>query len=160
MTKAKDGPRAARVDGWTKARREQFLDHLAATAHVGEAAEAVGMTTTGAYMLRRRDAAFAEQWRAAILCGYDRIEAALIRKALGMSHAPVVDSAATGTEPGPGEIDVNIATHLLARHRATVQNTGRKVAATALRATRDATAATLLRKLEAVEKRIRARDGA
>lgn len=148
----------ARSNGWTKERRELFLDQLAATAHVGEAAEAVGMTVTGAYALRRRDDGFADQWRAALLCGYDRIEAAMIRKALGMSHEPVVDSAATGNVPGPGEIDVNIATHLLARHRATVEKTGRKVAGASLRATRAATAATLLRKLAAVEKRIKARE--
>lgn len=68
--------------GWTQQRRERFLDHLAATCNVTAAVEAVGLSITTVYALRRRDPAFAEQWRMALLAGYDRLEEMLLRKAI------------------------------------------------------------------------------
>lgn len=134
----------------TRKARETFLDALAATAHVDMAVAAAGFSTQTAYAWRRRDEAFAHDWRLALLAGYDRIEAALIRKALGLKdHAPVVDSAATGIPPESGEIDVNVALLLLARHRPTVDRAMAEPKAQAFRAPRDASEAALLAKLKA-----------
>ena len=55
-------PRAPRRDGWTPARREQFLQHLAAGLHVKRACALVGMSRPKAYALRGRDAGFARGW--------------------------------------------------------------------------------------------------
>ena len=50
---------ATRHDGWTPARRTQFLDHLAHDGSVRTACSRVGMSREAAYRLRRRDALFA-----------------------------------------------------------------------------------------------------
>lgn len=142
----------------TEVARELFLDHLAASAHVIDACAAAGFGADDAYALRRRDPKFANEWRMALLTGYDRIEAALIRKALGCrDHAPLTDSAATGVAPAEGGVDVMLAIQLLDRHRAAVTRAGKDVGEPKFRATRDAAAATLLTKLKAHAKRADAR---
>ncbi|RZM10081.1 MAG: hypothetical protein EOP67_68960, partial [Sphingomonas sp.] len=69
--------------GWTMAKRERFLDTLAATAHVKMAAAAAGINRTNAYRLRRRDPVFAELWLQALELGYQRLEDELLSLALG-----------------------------------------------------------------------------
>ena len=59
-------PRTPRRDGWTLARRAQFLEHLAAGLDVKRACARLGLSREGAYRLRRRDAAFARAWDAAL----------------------------------------------------------------------------------------------
>ena len=56
--------RTIRRDGWTAERQLRFLDELAATRSVGQAAAAAGMSRESAYGLRnRRDGAlFAALW--------------------------------------------------------------------------------------------------
>ena len=79
-----------RQTNWTAARRESFLDQLAATCNVTMACAAIGVKPVSAYTVRRRDPAFAEQWRMALLTGYDRLEAKLVEhalKALGETEA-------------------------------------------------------------------------
>ena len=125
--------------------REHFLAQLSLTAHVGQSAAAAGVSPQAVYQLRVRDAGFAEEWRAALLAGYDRIEAALIRKALG-----VRDDPSFGDE---GEIDVSAAIMLLDRHRGTVEKAAKQRKEAAYRAPRDGAAATLLAKLSAHARR-------
>lgn len=84
-----------RLDGWTKAKREHFLIELAVTCNVGIAAERAGMNNTTVYRLRKRDADFAAQWREALQAGYDRLEAALLRRAL-----TVIDGSLPGAADG------------------------------------------------------------
>ena len=55
-----------RSDGWTDARRTEFLGALRATGTVGDACAWAGMSSAGAYKLARRDAGFAAAWRAAL----------------------------------------------------------------------------------------------
>lgn len=137
----------------TKDVREAFLAQLAATAHVEQSAAAVGLCDGTVYDLRRRDAAFAHEWRMALLMGYDRIEAALIRKALGLrDHAPVVDAVATGVAPEIGQVDVGIAMLLLNRHKPTIERATHEAKDAAFRSSRDDTEATLLAKLRAYAK--------
>jgi hypothetical protein len=56
-----------RHDGWTPARRTQFLDHLAGKGSVRAACARVGMSREAAYRLRRREALFARGWDAALV---------------------------------------------------------------------------------------------
>ena len=56
-------------NGWTPARQQRFLDHLAATANVTAAAKAAGMSKQSAYWLRRQPHSwkFARAWDEALL---------------------------------------------------------------------------------------------
>ena len=56
-----------RHDGWTPARRLQFLESLAQDGNVRVACARVGLSREAAYRLRRRDALFARAWAAAQL---------------------------------------------------------------------------------------------
>lgn len=89
--------RPAKTRRFTAKSRDAFLDHLAETAHVGAACAAAGFSTQTAHSRRRLDPTFAQAWRTALLAGYDRIEAALIRKALGQSE-PMAAGEKDGSE--------------------------------------------------------------
>jgi hypothetical protein len=58
---------ATRHDGWTAARKAQFLESLAGHGNVRAACARVGLSREAAYRLRRRDALFARAWAAAQL---------------------------------------------------------------------------------------------
>jgi hypothetical protein len=62
-----------RHDGWTPARKVQFLEALAADGNVRAACARVGLSREAAYRLRRRDALFARAWAAAQLHGRERV---------------------------------------------------------------------------------------
>ena len=70
--------RTVRKDGWTEARREGFLLALSMTANVTTSAAGVGITSSGAHALRRREPGFAAAWSEALASGYDRLEEALL----------------------------------------------------------------------------------
>ncbi|SCW69330.1 hypothetical protein SAMN02927924_02198 [Sphingobium faniae] len=74
--------RAVRKDGWTPARRKTFLETLAATSNVSEAARAAGRNLSSAYYLRRRDPGFAREWAQALNVGYAELETLLLRQSL------------------------------------------------------------------------------
>lgn len=108
--------RKARANGWTKARREIFLTELARSCNVVRAHEAAGMASSGAYRLRQRDPAFARQWQAALEIGYERLETALVRRALEAVDTLALDEA---QEPVV-KMTVAEATALLRLHRGSV----------------------------------------
>src|SRR6478736_3108642 len=56
-----------RHDGWTPARKAQFLEALAHDGNVRAACARVGMSREAAYRLRRREPLFARAWAAAQL---------------------------------------------------------------------------------------------
>lgn len=85
--------RNKRSDGWTKARKTRFLNELAVSCNVMRAAAKVGAFPASAYRRRATDAAFAEAWQAALQSGYDRLEAALLRRAI-----EVVEGEPVGAE--------------------------------------------------------------
>jgi hypothetical protein len=66
---------ATRYDGWTPDRQRLFVKALAETGCVTRACAAVGMSTVGAYPLRRGKGAqaFAKAWDAAIAVGVARL---------------------------------------------------------------------------------------
>lgn len=85
-------PRAAR---WSKASTDRFLDHLAVTGDVADAAQRVGIAPAQAYHRLRTNAGFAEGWSAAIRAGYQTIELRMIGQILAgadaMRGAPRID---------------------------------------------------------------------
>ncbi|TXC72164.1 hypothetical protein FSB78_15350 [Sphingomonas ginsenosidivorax] len=102
---------AVRAKGWTPAKRERFLDTLAATAHVKMAAAAAGINRTNAYRLRRRDPVFAGLWLQALELGYQRLEDELLSLALGNGRDAVSDGRAdaiNAIEPDGDRVDVQI----------------------------------------------------
>jgi hypothetical protein len=74
--------RAVRKDGWTAERRRIFMETLAATCNVSEAARTAGMNLSSAYYQKRRDPGFAREWAQALNIGYAELEALLLRQAL------------------------------------------------------------------------------
>ena len=74
---------------WTPARRKAFLAHLRTTGNVSAAAGAAGMSRSGAYALRQRDAVFREHWHDALEGMLDDLEEVLLRRALDGVEKPV-----------------------------------------------------------------------
>ena len=169
--------KACRADGWTKARRQLFLDTLAQTCNVGLAARTAGVARHTPYALRRRDAAFAALWQEALASGYDRLEEALLGHALQNINDIVVaerdcdmfwrngeigrdpdDPIRTPDAPRASDGTVRLALALLDRHRKTVEGNGslargpRKTAP----ATAEATDAALRKKLDALARKLKA----
>ena len=141
--------RFTRRTGWTMAKRKAFLDHLAATSNVSHAAAAVGMSVTNAYMLRRRDAAFAEAWRDALEQGYAHIEAQLLARAIGQDA-----DATRGGDPAATPFDPEIAFRILAHRKGGAGSGAPRGPASVKRVTIDEVEASLRRKLDALDKRL------
>src|SRR5690606_8361621 len=85
-TTGADDERPVRHDGWSRERKARFLDRLAACGNVRTASASAGMSRDSAYRLRRRDAAFARGWDAALLLSVPR------------SHDVLADKATEGVE--------------------------------------------------------------
>lgn len=83
-------PAYHRHDGWTPEKRRVFLDALRDSASVTAAARAVGLSTTSAYRLRMRDAAFAERWELVLSDATDELEAILRQRAIEGVERPIV----------------------------------------------------------------------
>lgn len=75
--------------GWTPARKVRFLHHLSDKGDVRAAAARVGMSRQSAYLLRRRDAAFAQGWAAALGLARRHVEEVLATRALDGVEEPV-----------------------------------------------------------------------
>ncbi|KQU53085.1 hypothetical protein ASG67_09590 [Sphingomonas sp. Leaf339] len=117
-------------------RRQRFLEVLAATANVARAARETGVEARACYRLRQRDAGFAAAWEAALDEGYARLEALLLAAAMGSAD----DNA----------IDRKLALDVLARRAA--QGRGAKAASTR-QVPIEEVEATLIRKLDALDRR-------
>lgn len=81
----------ARHDGWTPTKQISFLQMLADTGCVTEAAKAVGMSVASAYALRRRPEAtsFREAWDVALQYGVSRLADAALGRAINGVAQPV-----------------------------------------------------------------------
>lgn len=144
----------AAATGWTAARRRAFLDHLAQHCNVAAACRAVGMDSSSAYHLRRRDAGFAAQWREALEINYERLEAALLRysiDSLGSERDLVEDSEAPGEGRAVRATDVQVAVQMLGRRR----EGAAPARAGATPASREETDAALRKQLDALAKRLK-----
>jgi hypothetical protein len=142
--------RKVRSDGWTRARRQTFLDTLAATCNVTESCRAAGMALRAVYPLKARDAEFAAAWDRAIAEGFDRLRTqALEHCGAGLP----IDCDGSAAAPPP--FDFEKALRLLYFYRAQDEGvasgrTGRK----RRNATREETNAALIKALAAARKRI------
>jgi len=83
--------------GWTGRRRARFLETLKATCNVKEACRVVGMGMSGAYELRKRDAAFAAEWAEALEQGYAELEMLLLRQSIHGSETTETIDEGGGT---------------------------------------------------------------
>jgi hypothetical protein len=99
-----EDPGSETAAGW----RIQFLEALAETSNVTAAAEAAGVNTAMAYRLRREDAGFARDWRAALREGYEHLEMETLQR-LRM-----------GTGKDEPKFDIANALRLLAMHKDSV----------------------------------------
>jgi hypothetical protein len=153
------------ASGWTKARRQIFLDTLAATCNVRRSVAAVGMTARGAYLLRRRDPGFDALWKDAMAIGYQRLEEALLQRALESINDIEInadDAANAVIVPGSGfskgpltSAEVQLILSLVNRHRATVEGRG-KPGNSRRYATPEEVDARLTAKLDSLAKRLKA----
>lgn len=99
-------PVQPRHNGWTPARQIGFLETLADTGSVRDAAASVGMTETSAYRLRRRADAggFDAAWTAALEKGLERLAAIAIERAIAGTvkrtyyHGELVDEQIVHSE--------------------------------------------------------------
>lgn len=64
---------------FTKERRQQFLDHFAASCNAAAAARAVRISENTVYAWRGKDEQFQAGWIEALAQGYARLEAELVR---------------------------------------------------------------------------------
>lgn len=139
-----------RPKGWTAAKRTRFLNILAATCNVVAACNEIGLCPTGAYALRRRNPEFAAAWKAALLTGYDRLEAELLRGAIaavaGRSEGDADDAMVTGP------VSVDQAIRLLDRHYAMMKPGARTGGPARPVATQEETDAMLLKRLASIDR--------
>lgn len=144
--------RKERKDGFSAAKRQVFLDHLAACCNVTLAAAAVGVSTVTVNYHRRRDPAFAQQFEEALTIGYGNLEAMLIERAAhGAGYTPGSEAAAA---PGVEAMDTMLGLHLLRlRHRPAGQRTGRAGYAPKAAGLREVTES-ILAKLDVLERRV------
>lgn len=85
--------RRPRADGWTIDRQRRFIQMLADTGSVREAAQAVGMSTQSAYRLRNSadGRAFATAWDIAVQAASRRLIDLAMERAVHGSDEPVFD---------------------------------------------------------------------
>lgn len=112
--------RKPRANGWTVARRTAFLEELAASCNVERARKAAGMASSGVYRLRQREPLFAEQWQAALELGYERLEMALLRRAIEAVEGLALDPDDEARQPVE-KMTVAEAMGVLRQHRASVE---------------------------------------
>ena len=74
---------------FTPARKLRFLDELARHGNVRVAAARCGVSRSGAYLARHRDAAFSDAWRAALVLGRDRAVEEMAERAIEGWQEPV-----------------------------------------------------------------------
>lgn len=74
--------RKANQDGWTRAKEAEFLGALEETCNVTAAAAIARVSVSSAYRRRRSHAAFRIGWHEAVGLAYQRLELALIERAL------------------------------------------------------------------------------
>ncbi|WP_374526631.1 hypothetical protein [Sphingopyxis sp.] len=149
--------KAGKPGGWTKAKRETFLVELAASCNIVRAAALAGMGQSGAYRLRKREPDFAAQWQAALEIGYERLETALVRRALeavgetaGEFPVEALDERSEPVE----KMTVDQAIRILTFHRESIrqgQARTRKAQARHV-ATQEETDAALIKRIRMVER--------
>jgi hypothetical protein len=121
--------------------RTRFIEQLATSSNIDQAAAAAGITPDRAYKLRRADPDFARAWSAAVAEGYLHLEMEVVRR-LREGDLKTTDSE---------KFDFPNAIRLLAAHRDAASGKGqsqvRDVSAAEVRASID-------RKIEDIRRRV------
>lgn len=99
-----------------RAQMSMFLEALAETSNVAASARAAGVTGNAMYRERRRNAAFAARWHAALCEGFARLEAELLSEALVAPSGNVKDATLKSRAQ-----KYRLGLALLAAHRAAVR---------------------------------------
>ncbi len=107
-------------NGWTKAKRAVFLETLASSCNVQMACAAAGLLGSTVYRRRACDTDFAAAWEAALQIGYDRLEQALLRRALQVADGFAVAESCAELPP----MTIAQAMDFLLRHRTPVPGQG------------------------------------
>ncbi|UUL82106.1 hypothetical protein [Sphingomonas qomolangmaensis] len=154
-----------RASAWTETKRRRFLNALATSCNVQQSARSIGMTKNGAYALRGRDAGFAAAWSEAMQMGAVRLEEVLLENALAAAErltreGPLsFDETAEPIDEAPAQPltadEIRLMLFLLTRH-ADGHKGLRHIGGRAHRATREETNAVLKRKLDSLDRRIKA----
>lgn len=134
---------------WSHTKKAMFLDHLAATCNVTEAAAVIGVDLRSLYALRRADPGFFAAWHDALQAGYAMLETKLVGHALAGGGSVITNGATDAIGP----IDVGLALQLLGFHKGRMADQPRRGRAALARARPDETDAAILKKLRAMEKR-------
>lgn len=142
------------AQGFSAAKRQNFLDALAATCNITKAAAFAQVTLSTVYRARTRDPVFAEHWREAMAIGFDRLEALVLEH--GGAGGPIeidpdrAERLADGLAPFDFERAMTVLKYAMAaRDGVPNRRTGRP----RVDATREETNAALLKALDAVRKR-------
>ncbi|MEP6785112.1 MAG: hypothetical protein ABI898_05140 [Sphingomonadales bacterium] len=93
--------RRSRALGWNAERERAFLQRLADTCNVAEAARSIGMTLPSIYKRRANNSVFREAWDATLAAGMEALEGQLIEASVASldpdlplpAHLPLVDVA-------------------------------------------------------------------
>lgn len=134
---------------WNLQMKAEFLDHLAASCNVTASAAAIGVGPLSLYGLRRRDPEFAREWQGALESGYQLLETMLLGHVLsGGTRTDAIETAHDAPK-----LDVETALRLLTAHRGSVGKPSSKIGRPLERAELADTAAAILKKLSAIEKR-------
>ncbi len=151
----KDGPQLVRTAGhrWSEEAEEIFLDRLAASNNATWAAAQTGFSREAIYARARRDPDFAARMDAARAQGYARVDELLGKAA---------EDFLSGKPPDPDSplkgMTVQDAIAILKLHRASRTGEGRRPAWPARPRSMDEMRDSILRKLEAIERKRRARE--
>jgi hypothetical protein len=127
---------------WTQKMKATFLDHLAASCCIAQAAAEVGVMPESVYYLRRKDKRFAAGWAEALEMGYEVLEIRLV------GHALTGGGPAVGNGPAAAPvIDKDLALTLLTRHRGRATGTEKAAGRTARVASPEEVQASIMKKL-------------
>ena len=144
--------RKASPRDWTRAKEEIYINALAETCNFTRAAEAAGVSTSSAWRRRKTNAAFRASCREAVTAGYQRLELALLDRALNGSEKIVTRK--DGSEERVREYPNAVALTLLRLHRETAAEATNEAEPTDIEEVRER----LFNKLQRLRTRIQAED--
>jgi hypothetical protein len=117
VAKRKPQAQSTKEHSWTKEKESEFISVLSETCNVTRACEAVGMSTTGAYKRRKKNAGFRAAWLETISTAYQRLELVLLDRTFNGTEK--IFQRHDGTEDRMREYPNRLGLSLLQMHRAT-----------------------------------------
>jgi hypothetical protein len=126
---------------------ETFFAALADTCNVVRSAKEAGFAANWAYRRRKFDAAFRNEWAAAVREGFAKLELVLLERA--MKGTPKLVRTARGTDRVMREYSTALAVALLRRHAETADSAAYEPGEDEMREVRDR----ILEKLEGMRRR-------